>query len=71
MASAAFGIYPNVLPAVPDPARALTIDNSVAPVPGLRIGILWWTVGMTLAVGYTVFVHRRFAGKVTAEGEGY
>jgi cytochrome d ubiquinol oxidase subunit II len=71
MASAAFGIYPNVLPAVTDPERALTIANAAAPDHGLRIGIAWWTVGMSLAVAYTIFVHRRFAGKVTAESEGY
>jgi len=71
MASAAFGIYPNVLPAVPDPARALTIANAAAPEHGLRIGMVWWILGMSLAVAYTIFVHRRFAGKVTAESEGY
>jgi cytochrome d ubiquinol oxidase subunit II len=70
MASAAFGIYPNVLPAVTDPARALTIANTAAPEHGLRIGMVWWTVGMTLAVAYTIFVHRRFGGKVMAEGDG-
>jgi cytochrome d ubiquinol oxidase subunit II len=71
MASAAFGIYPNVLPAVTDPARALTVANAAAPEPGLRVGMVWWIVGMTLAAGYTIFVHRRFAGKVTAESDGY
>jgi cytochrome d ubiquinol oxidase subunit II len=71
MASAAFGIYPNVLPAVTDPARALTIANAAAPEMGLKIGMAWWIVGMALAVGYTIFIHRRFGGKVTAEHDGY
>jgi cytochrome d ubiquinol oxidase subunit II len=71
--SAAFGIYPNVLPAVTDPARALTVSNAAAPEFGLRTGLIWWSAGMALAVAYTVFMHRRFAGKVAAghEGEGY
>jgi cytochrome d ubiquinol oxidase subunit II len=71
MASAAFGIYPNVLPAVTDPARALTIANTAAPEFGLRIGMVWWIAGMTLGVAYTIFMHRRFAGKITTERDGY
>ena len=71
MASAAFGIYPNVLPAVTDPARALTIANTAAPEFGLRIGMIWWIAGMTLGVAYTIFMHRRFAGKITTERDGY
>ena len=71
IASAAFGIYPNVLPAVTDPARALTVSNAAAPEFGLRIGLVWWCLGMALAVGYSIFMHRRFAGKVSADAEGY
>src|SRR2546426_586760 len=71
IASAAFGIYPNVLPAVTGPARALTIANAAAPEHGLRIGLVWWTVGVVLAIGYVLFSYSRFAGKVTPETEGY
>jgi len=71
MSSAAFGIYPNVLPASTDPARALTVASAAAPASGLRIGLGWWTVGMALAIGYTVYAHRRFAGKVAEDAEGY
>jgi cytochrome d ubiquinol oxidase subunit II len=71
IASAAFGIYPNVLPVVTDPARALTVANAAAPEFGLRVGMIWWTVGMALGVAYTLFMHRRFAGKVTSDAEGY
>ncbi len=71
IASAAFGIYPNVLPAVTDPARALTVANAAAPLPGLRIGIVWWSLGIALAIGYTVFIYKRFSGKVAADAEGY
>ena len=69
--SAAFGIYPNVLPAVTGPARSLTIANAAAPEHGLRIGLVWWTVGVVLAIGYVLFSYSRFAGKVTPETEGY
>ncbi len=71
LTSAAFGVYPNVLPAVTDPDRSLTISNALAPENGLRIGLVWWSIGMALAVGYILFTYRRFAGKVEVEADGY
>jgi cytochrome bd-type quinol oxidase subunit 2 len=38
LTSAAFGIYPYVLPSILDPARGLTVSNAAAPESGLRIG---------------------------------
>jgi cytochrome d ubiquinol oxidase subunit II len=37
----------------------------------LRIGLIWWTFGMALAVGYFVFVYRMFCGKVTEAPQGH
>ncbi len=71
MTSAAFGLYPYVLPANTDPALGLTVHNAVAGEHGLRVGLVWWIPGMILAAGYFTFIYRRFAGKVTLEGEGY
>jgi len=71
MLSVAFGLYPNVLPAINDPANSLTVYNASAPVYGLKVALAWWIPGMILASGYTVFMYRNLAGKVSAEGEGY
>ena len=71
LSSAAFGVYPNLLPAVTDPSYALTVHNAAAAGHGLRIGLAWWIPGMALAVAYTVFVYRSFAGKVRLDGEDY
>jgi cytochrome bd ubiquinol oxidase subunit II len=73
LTSAAFSLYPYVLPASTDPAFGLTVHNAMAPEYGLRIGLIWWVIGMTLATGYTVYAYRSFAGKVKsgAHGEGY
>ena len=68
LASAAFGLYPNVLPGR-NPIYSLTIDNAKAADYGLKIGLVWWTIGMALAAGYFVFTYRRFAGKVRLEEE--
>jgi cytochrome d ubiquinol oxidase subunit II len=70
LASAAFGIYPQVLPSITDPARALTIWNASAGSYGLKVGVVWWLIGMVLAAGYFVYVYRQFAGKVSADHEG-
>jgi cytochrome d ubiquinol oxidase subunit II len=67
LASAAFGIYPYVLPSAVDPAFGLTVRNASAPDYGLVIGLRWWLVGMALASVYIIFTYRRFAGRVTAD----
>jgi cytochrome bd ubiquinol oxidase subunit II len=78
LTSAAFGVYPLVLPARGNLAYGLTIENASAGEYGLKIGLIWWTLGMVLVTGYFVFVYRHFAGKVPSsehqagtEREGY
>jgi len=69
LASAAFGIYPYVLPSLTDPALALTIDNTLAGERGLSLGLMWWTPGMLLAATYAIYAHVKFSGKVEAGAE--
>jgi len=71
LVGAVFGLYPVVLPSSTDPARSLTIYTTAAGRHGLTVGIIWWTVGMILALGYFVFIYRMFRGKLSLEGEGY
>ncbi len=71
LTSAAFGVFPYVLPARPMTSLGLTIYNSAAGAHGLAVGLAWWIPGMILALGYLVFTYRHFAGKVRLEGEGY
>jgi hypothetical protein len=52
-------------------AFGLTISNAAAAAYGLRVGLAWWFPGIALAIGYSFFMHRRFAGKVRSAGEGY
>jgi len=71
LSSAAFGLYPYVLPSRTDPAFGLTITNAAAPAYGLRIGLGWWIPGVALAIVYVVFLYRRFGGKVRLHEEAY
>jgi cytochrome d ubiquinol oxidase subunit II len=73
LVGAAFGLYPDVLPATTNPAYSLTIYNTAAGRHGLMVGLVWWTVAMILTLSYFVFLYRRFRGKVGLEAadEGY
>jgi len=71
LASTAFGLFPNVLPASTDPKYSLTVYNTSAPSYGLSIGIAWWGVGIVLALGYFTYLFYSFRGKVKLHAEGY
>ncbi len=64
--SAAFGLYPTLLPAVTGSGMSLTIGNSSAPAYGLGVGFLWWIPAFLLAAGYTAFIYRHFRGKISS-----
>jgi cytochrome d ubiquinol oxidase subunit II len=64
LTSAAFGLYPYVLPSNSDPALSLSIYNAAAPLYGLQVGLVWFIPGMLLAIGYFVYTYRHSAGKV-------
>ncbi|MEX1138194.1 MAG: cytochrome d ubiquinol oxidase subunit II [Bacteroidota bacterium] len=73
LASTAFGLYPNVLPASTDPAYSLTIFNTKAQDYGLEVGLIWWTIGLVFVTVYFVYLYKMFAGKVriSTEDSGY
>jgi cytochrome bd ubiquinol oxidase subunit II len=71
LTSAAFGLFPYVLPSSADPALGLTIANTAAAPWSLKIALWWWIPGMLLVAGYSVFIYRHFAGKVRLEEEVY
>jgi cytochrome bd ubiquinol oxidase subunit II len=51
LTSVVFGVYPMVLPAR-NPAYSLTFENAKAGDYGLKIGLVWWCLGILLAVCY-------------------
>ncbi len=69
LASVVFGIYPYVLPANTNAAYGLTVYKAKAGEYGLRIGLVWWIIGMLLATGYFIFLYRHFAGKVSIKSD--
>jgi cytochrome d ubiquinol oxidase subunit II len=71
LVGAAVSLYPRLLPSSSDPARDITVTNAISGPYALRVGLVWWTVGMVLAVVYFVVIYRMFRGKVTLDGGGY
>ena len=71
LVSAAFGIYPYLLPSNTDPALALTVSNSAASAYGLRVGLTWFIPGILLVTMYFIVVYRNVAGKVHLDEDGY
>jgi cytochrome d ubiquinol oxidase subunit II len=69
LASAAFGLYPLVLPAV-NPANSLTIQSASGSQYGLTVGLVWWSFAMVLTAIYFIFIYRLFRGKVRLSGAG-
>ena len=72
LVGAAAGVYPNLLLSSRDAALNITVFNAASGEHSLSVGLIWWSFGMALALGYFVFVYRMFRGKVKMNGgEGH
>jgi cytochrome bd-type quinol oxidase subunit 2 len=65
------GLYPNLLPSNVDAGRGLTITSVSAADYGLKMGLLWFVPAFALALAYSTFVYRHFAGKVATQPHGH
>ena len=63
LAGACWGLYPTLLPATSNSGLDITLDRAISGPHTLAVGLVWWSFGMALAVGYVVFVYSRFKGK--------
>ncbi len=70
LVGAAVGLYPVLLPSSTDPARDITIATALAGPHSLHVGLVWWSIGLVLALAYFITSYRLFRGKVSAEA-GY
>jgi cytochrome d ubiquinol oxidase subunit II len=71
LCGAAFALYPVLLPSSSDPANSITIANAAAGPRSLSLGLIWWSIGMAIAIGYFVIVYRMFRGKVRMDSGGH
>lgn len=70
LGGAVYGLYPNVLPAL-DPQYSLTVHNAKAGAYGLSVGLIWWSIGIVIAIGYFTFLFRTFKGKISIDDAGH
>lgn len=68
LASAAFGVYPMVLPAR-DAALSLTVTNASGDAHGLEVALWWWVPGLCLALSYFWFLYTRMPATFSASDE--
>jgi cytochrome d ubiquinol oxidase subunit II len=71
LAGAAAGLFPALLPSVGNDGQDVTISRALAGPHTLRVGLVWWSLGILLAVMYFSIVYWLFRGKVSQQEEGY
>jgi cytochrome bd ubiquinol oxidase subunit II len=69
LGGAAVAMYPYLLPDSVHLEHSLTIYNAASSPYALRIALLWWPLGMALAITWFYVVYRSFRGRVIAEPE--
>ena len=65
------GLFPVILPAVGIQGKDLTVDQALSAPHTLRVGLIWWSVGMCLAVMYFCIVYWLFRGKILIDDGSY
>jgi cytochrome d ubiquinol oxidase subunit II len=71
LAGAAAGLFPVLLPSVGNQGRDITVALALAGSHTLQVGLVWWSIGILLALGYAAIVYWLFRGKVDPTDESY
>ncbi len=66
-ATVAAAIFPNLVPALSNPALSLTIANSASSPLTQWVMLIIAIIGMPFVFGYTIWIYRIFRGKVNME----
>lgn len=64
-------MFPNLVPASNDPELSLTLYNASSSQNTLTVMLILALLGMPLVIGYTIYIYRLFAGKVTLTDSQY
>jgi len=65
LVGAATGLYPTILASSTNAAHDITIAKAISGPHTLHVGLVWWSIGMVLALIYFCTTYRMFRGKVT------
>jgi cytochrome d ubiquinol oxidase subunit II len=64
-ANLAFAVFPNFI-IDSTGSTTVTIYNTATTLTNLQIGLIWFSVGFLLLIGYATFMYRSFWGKKSA-----
>jgi cytochrome d ubiquinol oxidase subunit II len=67
LATGAAAIFPVMLHSTLAPEDSLTAYSVACSPSTLRLASYWWPIGLALAVSYSVFISRRYTGKVSVQ----
>jgi cytochrome d ubiquinol oxidase subunit II len=67
LAGACWSVYPTLLPATTGAQYDITLARALSGDYPLHVGLVWFGIGMALAIGYQVFVYSRFLGKAEVD----
>jgi cytochrome d ubiquinol oxidase subunit II len=65
------GLFPNLVPALNNPAWSLTIWNASSSALTLKTMLILALIGMPIVIAYTIWIYIIFRGKVKVEAAGY
>jgi cytochrome d ubiquinol oxidase subunit II len=71
LVSTALGLYPTLLPSASGVNLDITIYNSASTAYGLGVAIKWWIIAIILTIGYFIYTHRIFKGKISQDESIY
>lgn len=67
LAATAAGMYPNMLISTVDPAYSITALNGASAQYTLKMGLVWWSPALLLAIIYFFNIFRTFRGKISPD----
>jgi cytochrome bd ubiquinol oxidase subunit II len=71
LVGAAFGLYPTLLPSSTSAAQDITVAKALTGSYATHVGLIWWSFGMLLALGYFSVSYWMFRGKISPQADGY
>ena len=71
LVGAAVGLYPTLLPSSMNASADITVAKALSGSYATHVGLLWWSFGILLALGYFTVSYSMFRGKVSSDTDGY